>query len=202
VFADINALLPATTLHSTALEPSLSCELLNLFQVLLLPVIATSVFVQDHTSEQSNAVVRIIAFSIAFFRFVNDFFFTGSDPNAECTTCNYASVSLNSRNFSSIWQPVTTLLPSDIAGRTLGNEIAPKGQLNRSTTNETYIQWMILIVVSGIFCDSGRRTGTGTPVACGSCLQGHVTSVRVFRLIFFYGDPPGPMSLSLPSQIS
>jgi peptidoglycan/xylan/chitin deacetylase (PgdA/CDA1 family) len=88
-------------------------------------VVATSVLAQDHTSEQSEAQI--------------------SDPNAECTTYSYAPVAQNIANFPTIWQPATTLLPSDSAGLAIWNSIAgsvpniaPKGQLNGSTINETY----------------------------------------------------------------
>jgi hypothetical protein len=68
-----------------------------------------------------------------------------ADPNAECTTYSYVPVAQNIANFPTIWQPATTLLPSDSAGLAIWNliagsvpNIAPKGQLNGSTINETY----------------------------------------------------------------
>jgi len=95
---------------------------LKLFTVLV--VVATSVFAQDHTSEQSEAQI--------------------TDPNAECTVYSYPPVAQNINNFPVIWQPAT-LLASDSNGQALWQKIAPgvpniapKGQLNGSTINETY----------------------------------------------------------------
>ena len=69
VVADINALSPAATLlsiYSHCVCARFELRALKLFQLFLSPVIATSALAQDHTSEQSDALVRIIAFSTAF----------------------------------------------------------------------------------------------------------------------------------------
>jgi hypothetical protein len=104
-------------------------------------VVATSVFAQDHSSEQSEAQITGAHHhrhrSIAKICFV-------TDPNQECTTYSYPIVAQNVANFPAIWQPAT-LLASDSAGQALWSKIAsgvpnipPKGQLNGSTINVTY----------------------------------------------------------------
>ncbi|KAN0114188.1 chitin deacetylase [Russula decolorans] len=87
-------------------------------------VVATSVFAQSHSSEQSEAQI--------------------TDPNTECTVYSYPPVAQNINNFPTIWQPAT-LLANDVNGQALWQKIAsgvpnipPKGQLNGSTINVTY----------------------------------------------------------------
>jgi len=91
---------------------------------LFVAFLATSARPQGHTSEQSEAQI--------------------SDPNAECTVYSYPPVSQAISQFPAIWQPAT-LLASDSAGQAFWANIsagvpniAPKGQLNGSTINETY----------------------------------------------------------------
>ncbi|KAI0268546.1 hypothetical protein BGY98DRAFT_1109211 [Russula aff. rugulosa BPL654] len=95
---------------------------LKLFTAIAL--VATSVSAQGHTSEQSEANI--------------------TDPNAECTVYSYPPVAQNIQNFPTVWQPAT-LLSTDSAGQAMWTKIAPnvpniapKGQLNGSSINETY----------------------------------------------------------------
>ena len=108
-------------------------------------IIATSVSAQSHTNEQSEARISGVhqrLFDCTFSFLTYNF---PSDPNAECTTYSYPPVAQNIANFPTIWQPALTLVSSDSAGLALWNQIspgvpniAPKGQLNGSTINETY----------------------------------------------------------------
>jgi hypothetical protein len=115
---------------------------LKLFTAIAL--VATSVFAQDHSSEQSEAQItgthyrRLLRPLSLFAKF------SYQDPNAECTVYSYPPVAQNIHNFPTIWQPAT-LLANDSAGQALWQKIAPgvpniapKGQLNGSTINETY----------------------------------------------------------------
>jgi hypothetical protein len=107
-------------------------------------VVATSVFAQDHSSEQSEAQIAGTHYRRSLrplSLFAN---FSYKDPNIECTVYSYPPVAQNIHNFPTIWQPAT-LLANDSNGQALWQKIAsgvpniaPKGQLNGSTINETY----------------------------------------------------------------
>lgn len=67
-----------------------------------------------------------------------------ADPNQECTPYSYPPTAQYISQFPPVWQPAT-LLTSDTAGQAMWSNmsssipnIAPKGQLNGSTINETY----------------------------------------------------------------
>jgi hypothetical protein len=99
----------------------------SLALTLLAAVLATSAIPQpqDHTSEQSEAQI--------------------TDPNVECSVYSYAPVaSVISTQYPPIWQPASVLASDTAAQAIWANisgsipNIAPKGQLNGSTINETY----------------------------------------------------------------
>ncbi|KAN0137536.1 glycoside hydrolase/deacetylase [Lactarius tabidus] len=99
----------------------------SLALTLLAAVLATTAIPQpqDHSSEQSEAQI--------------------SDPNLECTVYSYAPVAqVISTQFPPIWQPASVLASDSQAQSMWANisgsipNIAPKGQLNGSTINETY----------------------------------------------------------------
>ena len=140
--------------------------------------------------------VRIRAFFDCTFSFLAYNFF--SDPNAQCTTYNYAFFAQNIADFPTIWQPALTLLPSDSAGLTLWNQIspgvpniAPKGQLNGSIINETYGDAGDPDCCESHIVPSSRFRGSwGTRlelVVYGSCSLGHATDAGL-SLTLPHGD--------------
>jgi hypothetical protein len=107
-------------------------------------LVATSVFAQDHSSEQSEAQIA----GAHYRRSLHPLSFSAKtfykDPNAECTVYSWPPFAQNIHNFPTIWQPAT-LLANDSDGQALWQKIAsgvpnipPKGQLNGSTINMTY----------------------------------------------------------------
>lgn len=113
---------------------------------LLVAVIATSALPQ-HTNEQSEAGITGTSFLSLTHTDPLPAYLPPSDvadPNAECTAYYYAPSGQYIANFPPIWQPAT-LLANDTAGQALWANIsgsipniAPKGQINGSTINETY----------------------------------------------------------------
>jgi hypothetical protein len=119
---------------------------------LLVAVIAASAVPrpQDRTSEQGEAQItgaRCLSLSRTLFLSPLTFPAPASDltdPNEECTPYSYPPTAQYISQFPPIWQPAT-LLASDSAGQAMWANmsssipnIAPKGQLNGSTINETY----------------------------------------------------------------
>ncbi len=108
-------------------------------------VVATSVFAQDHSSEQSEAQITGTHYRRSLRPFLSLFAkIVYEDPNAECTVYSYPPVAQNIHNFPTIWQPAT-LLANDSDAQAQWQKIAsgipnipPKGQLNGSTINVTY----------------------------------------------------------------
>lgn len=151
-------------------------------------VVATSVFAQDHSSESSEAQITGTHYSRSLrplSLFAN---FSYKDPNTECTVYSYPPVAQNINNFPTIWQPAT-LLASDTNGQALWQKIAsgvpniaPKGQLNGSTINETYDLVNDPDCCEWRFSSSREERGDRQSPNPDSCFPGHATGARPWWL--------------------
>src|SRR5258708_3430496 len=86
-------------------------------------VVATSVFAQDHSSEQSEAQITGAHYRRSIHPLSCSANTLYEDPNAECTVYSYPPVAQNIHNFPTIWQPAT-LLANDSDGQALWQKIA------------------------------------------------------------------------------
>ena len=138
-------------------------------------VVATSVLAQDHSSEQSEAQITGAHHHCLFFchsslikRQIRTSsarcILTGPLPRTSTTSRQYGSLRPCSRTTDgqALWSKIAGGVPN----------IAPKGQLNGSTTNETYdsandpdcCEWAFFVPRSAIRGRGRESVGSRTPV--------------------------------------
>jgi hypothetical protein len=176
--------------HDPVPEPCSTCGRSSSSPLLPSSLPLSSPRTTARSSQRHKSLVRIITVRFALCHFAN---FSYKDPNTECTVYSYPPVAQNIHNFPTIWQPAT-LLANDSNGQALWQKIAPgipniapKGQLNGSTINETYdlahdpdcCEWRF----SFLFCHFKRRGGVTVKVPIRTRVFGeHATGAGLWWL--------------------